>query len=81
MCGLEALMLALKLASELVVPQYDDNISITSINAVCGCECANTHSEQLRCQAARLESRAMAVAAHNAKVKEFQQMTKMCNVK
>ena len=81
MCGLEALMLALKLASDLVEPRYDPNVAITSINAVCGCGCLTTHSEQLRCQAAELESQAERIAAHNAKVKEFRQILRKCKVK
>jgi len=79
MCGLEALMLALKLATELVQPSsswYPDMI----VDASCsGCRCVQG-SAWHRCQAEKVEREAEEIRIHNAKVKEFQAIVKMCKI-
>ena len=81
MCGLEGLMLALKLAGELVQPQYDSNTSSNFTIGICGCGCAVTESARLRCEADKLEAQSRRVAEHNAKEKEFRSMLRMCGIK
>lgn len=76
-CGLEAYVLALKLATELVKPEYINNPRTTL--AVCDCGCAGSESERLFCEASRAASREIAAKEHNDNLREFQQMVRMCD--
>jgi len=80
MCGAEALLIAITLATQLVRPDYSQSYRF-STTLECGCGCAQTRSAELACLAARAEAEEKAAATHNAKVKEFQQITRMCGIK
>ena len=77
MCGAEALLIAVKLASGIIGP-LEDYVAVYTIPAVCGCECASTESARLRCQAARLDAESERIAQRNAQVQEFRDIVKMC---
>ena len=80
MCGIEALLLALALGSELVEKKHSG--PVTSINAVCGCECLGVGtSAYYMCEGAKAAAREEAEREHNRKVDEFKQIVKMCGAK
>ena len=79
MCGAEGLLLALKLASELIATQPEPYHSF-STPSVCIC-CTGSEPERLRCRADQMEDEQRAVRLRNIKVKEFEQMTRMCLAK
>lgn len=81
MCGLEALMLALKLGSEIAQPLYDHNSLLTTVPAVCGCSCgARSQADLLMCQVMEMRAESERIEKHNVKVQEFQRIARMCGV-
>lgn len=82
-CGWEALIIGMRLATELVRSEPNPGLVFSrqsSIPAVCGCSCAGTPAQQLRCRANDLEAEAEQVARREAKVTEFNQIANMCQV-
>ena len=78
MCGAEALLLALKLGSELVKPESIDT-GIRTVNAVCIC-CLPTAGQSAMCEAQRLVDAEKRAEERNAKVKEYQAIAAKCGV-
>ena len=80
MCGAEALLIAIGLAAQLVHPDYSTMRS-NSITTVCGCQCGvSTTSEVYACMAAEAKAKEDRVREHNEKVKEFEQIARMCGI-
>lgn len=76
-CGFEAFVLALKLASDVAIPQPVPGLIFTT-NAICGCECALTVSAKYSCMAARAADEESRTIEHNKKVTELKAIANMC---
>lgn len=80
MCGAEALLIAVTLATQLVRSEPDTALGSMIFNAGCAqCRCVHG-SFYYACMAEHLAEEEKRISDHNAKVKEFQQITRMCGI-
>ena len=81
-CGAEGLLLALKLAGELVQPEQLPGRFTNAITLECNPErCGGTEVEILQFRLAKARAAEEAVKQRNQKVTDFQNMLRMCGVK
>ena len=79
MCGAEALLLALKLATELVHPEFEPPPSDAAILRFQPCEFGRLRGpEYYRCKADALDAENKRKMERNEKVAKFREMAAMC---
>ena len=81
MCGAEALLIAVTLAKDFAMPTHTTLGGTTAVTLECTpIACGGTAVEIARWQLLKAEAAEKAERAYNAKVKEFQDIIRMCGI-
>jgi len=81
MCGAEALLIAVTLATQLIEPVSIGRSFINYATSECNpVKCGGTDVEIATWRLLQAQAAEDAAKAHNAKVKEFSQIARMCGV-